>query len=113
MKTKFAFSLLLMAGLLSLQTVTRGQQKSAVKPAMLEPMQTMGVNASESGLPAYLPAEWGKLVSVQRIENDRYMLFLQSEQGEIYVVRLIQRGQYLNLDTYDQGGVALVIRRNP
>ena len=112
MKTKLGISLIVVLGLAPL-FVSRGQQTGAVKPALLEPMQNMGVNASESGRPAYLPAEWGKLVSVQRLENDRLVMFLQSDSGEIYVVRLVQRGQYLNLDTYDQGGVALVIRRNP
>ncbi len=42
-----------------------------------------------------------------------YTLFLQSTSGEIYVVQPLQSGDYLYLDTYDEGGVASVIQREP
>lgn len=87
--------------------------QAAVAPARLEPMQNLEMDASRSGRPASIPKEWGRLVSVQRTSDRHYALFLESEGGDIYVVRLLQRGEYLYLDTYDQGGVALVIRRTP
>ncbi|MCW5977250.1 MAG: hypothetical protein KIT09_04195 [Bryobacteraceae bacterium] len=102
---------LLLFALLPFRSPSQDQRRNAVSPAKLEPMQNMGAYAADSGRPAFLPAEWGSLVSVQRIEGDRLMMFLQNEKGEIYLVRLVQRGQYFYLDTYDHGGVALVIRR--
>ena len=112
MKRTFIVCIMLLVGLLPFRpAVSQGQQQSKVKPAKLESLQNMGVNRSESGQPAFLPREWGRLVSVQQIEGDRYVLFLQGDDGAIYLVRLLQQGQYLYLDTYDQGGVALVIRR--
>ncbi|MCZ2074457.1 MAG: hypothetical protein HUU41_00200 [Bryobacteraceae bacterium] len=111
MKRTFIVCVILLVGLLPFRPAVSQQQQSKVKPAKLEFLQNMGVNRSESGRPAFLPREWGRLVSVQQIEGDRYVLFLQGDDGAIYLVRLLQQGQYLYLDTYDQGGVALVIRR--
>lgn len=114
MKLNIAFgTLMLLLGFLPFRSVSQDQPKTAVRPAHLEAMRNMGVNTAQSGFPAYLPREWGSLVTVQKTEDANYVLFLQSENGEIYLVRLIQRGEYLYLDTYDRGGVALVIRRNP
>lgn len=108
------FSLLALAAvLLPLRSSSQERQRTAVRPARLEPMQNTGILAGESGKPVYIPAEWGKLVSVQRVTGDRLMLFLQADNGEIYLVRMVQTGQYFYLDTQDQGGVALVIRRSP
>lgn len=86
-------------------------QSSAVRPAKVVPMQNFEVEASRSGRPAFLPREWGRLVSVQRLDEAHLMLILQADGGEIYFVRMIQRGGYLYLDTVDQGGVASVLRR--
>jgi hypothetical protein len=89
------------------------QQANSVRPAAVKRMQNFELNASSSGRPAYLPPEWGKLVSVQRLNDSNVQLFLQAESGDIYFVRLTQQGEYLYLDTTDQGGVALVLRRQP
>jgi hypothetical protein len=89
------------------------QQVNSVRPAIVERMQNLELSASASRRPAYLPAEWGKLVSVQRLNESKMELFLQAESGDIYFVRLTQQGEYLYLDTTDQGGVALVLRRRP
>lgn len=86
-------------------------QSPAVRPAKVVPMQNFEVEASRSGRPAFLPREWGRLVSVQRLSEEHLALFLEAENGEIHVVRLLQRGGYLYLDTTDQGGVATVLRR--
>ncbi len=76
-------------------------------------MQNLGISTDESRRPVYLPPEWGYLVAVEKTGAANYTLFLQSTSGEIYVVRLLQSGDYLYLDTYDNGGVALVIEREP
>jgi hypothetical protein len=94
-------------------TVVSTQQASSVRPASVERMQNLELSASSSRRPAYLPPEWGHLVSVQRLNDSRVQLFLQAESGDIYFVRLTQQGEYLYLDTTDQGGVALVLRRRP
>jgi len=89
------------------------QQVNSVRPATVEKMQNLELSASASRRPAYLPPEWGKLVSVQRLSNSKIELFLQAESGDIYFVGLTQQGEYLYLDTMDQGGVALVLGRQP
>ena len=89
------------------------QQAGSVRPALVERMQNLELSASASRRPAYLPPEWGRLVSVQRLNESKVELFLQAESGDIYFVRLTQQGEYLYLDTSDQGGVALVLRRRP
>jgi len=76
-------------------------------------MRNQGLNTSRSGFPVLLPREWGRLVSVQKMDATNYSMFLQNDAGEIYIVNLIQRGQYFDLNTYDNGGTALVIRRGP
>ena len=76
-------------------------------------MQNLEVRVATSHRPAYIPREWGRLVAVEEIGNSHYVLFLEAENGDIFVVRLIQRGDYLYLDTHDQGGVTLVIQREP
>jgi hypothetical protein len=114
MKQKLTLSMtLLLFGLFAFRSSSQDPQQQTARPAKLEAMQNMGVSASDSGLPVSLPAEWGRLITVQRIDGDRIVMFLENGKGEIYLVRLLQRGQYLYLDTYDHGGVALVIRRNP
>lgn len=105
--------LTLCAGLIPFRLPSQNQPPAKVRPANVEVMRNMGLDAAKSGLPVYLPREWGRLVSVQKSDGAGYFLFLENEDGQIYIVRLNQRGQYLYLDTYDQGGVALVIGRNP
>jgi len=89
------------------------QQVISVRPASVERIQNLELNASSSRRPAYLPPEYGRLVSVERLNDSKLQLFLQSESGDIYFVRLTQQGEYLYLDTTDKGGVALVLRRSP
>jgi hypothetical protein len=89
------------------------QQVSGVRPSTVARMQNLELDASASHRPAYIPAEWGKLVSVQRLDELTVQLFLQAENGDIYLVRLAQQGQYFYLDTADKGGVVLVIKRQP
>jgi hypothetical protein len=89
------------------------QQVRSARPAVVERMQNLELSANSSRRPAYLPPEWGRLVSVQRLNDAKLELFLQAENGEIYLVRLTQQGGYLYLDTTDQGGVALVLSRQP
>jgi hypothetical protein len=110
MKTKIALLsiIVVLAGTLAISQ----DRSTAIQPARLEVLRNVGLESSKSGLPAALPHEWGKLVSVQRLEGNGYLLFLQNDAGEIYLVRLIQRGDYLYLDSYDQGGVTLVIKRS-
>ncbi len=51
----------------------------------------------------------GPMVAVEKIDVFSYVLFLEAENGDIYLVRLSQRGRNLYLDTSDEGGVALVL----
>ena|SRR5688572_30460074 len=85
----------------------------SVQPPRIEAMRNLGLDSARSGIPVSLPREWGRLVSVQPMDGAGYAMFLQNDGGEIYVVNLIQRGQYLYLNTYDAGGTALVINRHP
>ncbi len=85
----------------------------SVHPAKVEQLQNLEVETSTSFHPAYLPREWGRLVSIEKIDAVTYALFLQDEDGNIFVVRLTQRGGYLYLDTSDRGGVVTVIKRTP
>jgi hypothetical protein len=94
-------------------TAVATQQVNSVRPATLERMQNLELSANSSRRPAYLPPEWGKLVSVQRLNEAKLQLILQDESGDIYFVRLTQQGEFLYLDTTDRGGVALVLRRSP
>jgi hypothetical protein len=107
---------LLLAGILLLLFGASSASQDRTKqvgPARLETMRNLGLDTAKSGFPVALPQEWGRLTAVEETDPMGYSLFLQNDSGEIYIVRLIQRGQYLYLDTYDQGGVALVIRRSP
>jgi hypothetical protein len=58
-------------------------------------------------------ANGADFVSVQKTDAMDYSMFLQNDAGEIYIVNLIQRGQYFYLTTYDYGVPALVIKRGP
>src|SRR5437764_13657064 len=87
------------------------QQVTGVRPATVSRMQNLELETSSSHRPAYIPAEWGRLVSVQRLTAGKVQLFFEAENGDIYLVRLTQQGEYFYLDTSDKGGVALVIRR--
>jgi hypothetical protein len=89
------------------------QQVTGVRPRLVEPLQNLDLSVNQSRRPAYLPAEWGRLISVQRLNEAKMEMFLQADNGDIYLVRLAQQGEYLYLDTTDQGGVALVLRRQP
>src|SRR5713226_2206181 len=101
--------LLALATLLFWPSSIATQQVSAVRPLKLSQMQNLELADSSSYRPAYIPADWGRLVSVQRLDEMNVELFLQAENGDIFLVRLVQRGGYLYLDTSDKGGVALVI----
>jgi hypothetical protein len=89
------------------------QRVPSVRPALVEQMQNLELSANSSRRPSYIPPEWGRLVSVERLSDSKVELFLQAESGEIYLVRLTQLGDYLYLDTSDRGGVTLVLRREP
>jgi len=89
------------------------QKKVPVQPIQVVPIENFEVDADKSYRPAYIPREWGYLVSVQRIDALTYVLFLQTEDGTISLVRLTQRGGYLYVDTSEQGGIVTVIRREP
>ena len=89
------------------------QSDQAARTARLETLRVLGVDAADSRLPAYVPAEWGRLVTVEKTGPNNYTLFLQADSGEIFLVQLIQNGNYLFLDRYDKGGVALVLKRQP
>src|ERR1700738_5185890 len=89
------------------------QQAGGIRPTTVTPMQNLELNASSSRRSAYIPPEWGKLVSVQKLGELKVQLFLQADNGEIYLVRLTQQGEYFYLDTSDKGGVVLVIKRQP
>ncbi len=106
-------ALMLLAALLPTRLRTQAQRERSVRPAKVEQMQNLELEASTSSRPVYIPREWGRLVSVQKTDALSYALFLQDEDGRIFVVRLAQRGGYLYLDTSDQGGVATVIKRTP
>lgn len=84
-----------------------------VRPARVERMQNLEVTVTNSYRPAYLPREWGRLVAVERVDNTSVMLFFEGAKGEIYLVRLAQRGGYLFLDTADRGGLVTVLPREP
>lgn len=105
--------MLLMVLLLVPSTSPQTQSTSSASPAKLVRVPNFETEASRSNRPAYLPREWGRLVSVQRLDEAHLMLILQADGGEIYFVRMIQRGGYFYLDTVDQGGVASVLRREP
>jgi len=115
MKSRIPWIMVIALSVLVLAPVQMSPQqaKPSVRPARVELMQNLEIDAADSGFPAYVPREWGRLVSVQKTDALRYLLFLEAENGEIFLVRLIQRGEYLYLDTYDKGGVALVIKREP
>jgi len=89
------------------------QRELAVGPAKVAPLQNLEIDLGRSHRPAYVPREWGRLVAVEKIGESNYLLFLQADNGDIFLVRLVQRAGYLYLDTYDQGGVVTVLRREP
>jgi hypothetical protein len=89
------------------------QQAGGIRPSTVARIQNLELNESSSHGAAYIPAEWGKLVSVQRLDEQKVQLFLQADNGEIYLVRLTQQGEYFYLDTSDKGGVVLLIKRQP
>ncbi len=92
---------------------TQRPSEGAVRPAKVDRMQNFEVEAGSSYRPAYIPAEWGHLVGVQKLDDLYTELYLQAENGDVYLVRLLHRGGYLYLDTSDKGGVVLVIKRQP
>ena len=113
MRLKLVFLLALIFTALASQSSSQNRPDTFAQPARVEAMRNQGLNTSRSGFPVLLPREWGRLVSVQKMDATNYSMFLQSDAGEIYIVNLIQRGQYFDLNTYDNGGTALVIRRGP
>jgi len=100
--------------LIAFVTRSRSQNRpeAFAQPLKLEVMRNQGLDAGKSGFPVFLPREWGRLVSVQKTDALNYSMFLENDAGEIYIVNLIQRGQYFYLNTYDHAGAALVIKRS-
>jgi len=90
---------------------SQNRAASYVQPHKLEVMRNLELESDKSDFPVALPREWGRLVSIQKLDATDYSLFLENDAGEIYVVNLIQRGRYFYLNTYDNGGTALVIKR--
>lgn len=113
MRARFACLLVLFLSAAPARLAPRAEQPAPVRPARVEVMQNLEVTVTNSFRPAYLPREWGRLVGVERLDNIGVMLFLEAADGEIYLVRLSQRGGYLFLDTSDRGGVAIRIPRQP
>ncbi len=79
-------------------------------------LQSYHLRVDQGGKPMYLPREWGELVAVRPIQ-DKLVLFLQAETGEIYVVPLVVSGNFsqsneLAVDLTN-GGVVTVIPREP
>jgi hypothetical protein len=105
------FAALLPAGLAAARTAE--SQGAAVRPARVAQIKNFDLEAARSNRPAYVPREWGKLVSVERLDEQHFALFFQPDTGELILVRMVQRGGYLYLDTRDEGGVATVLRREP
>jgi hypothetical protein len=107
--------LVIIAALLLISAVTYSisQNRPSVQPPRLQMMQNQGLDTAKSGLPVWVPREWGRLVSVQKLDATNYAMFLENEAGRIYIVNLIQRGPYFYLNTYDNGGTTLVIERAP
>lgn len=81
-------------------------------PARVAPMLNFHVDAGQSGRPASIPLSWGHLAATHSLGNGHHMLVFESESGELRFVRVLQRGEYLYLDTRDQGGVVTVLSRN-
>jgi len=113
MRLKVVFLLALILTALVTQSSSQNRPDVSAQPPRVEVMRNQGLDASRSGFPVSLPREWGRLISVQKTDAVDYSMFLQNDAGEIYIVNLIQRGQYFYLNTYDYGGTALVIKRGP
>ena len=113
MRLKLVFLLALILTALVPQSSSQNRLDASAQPGRVEAMRNQGLDTSRSGFPVVLPREWGRLISVQKTDAVDYTMFLQNDAGEIYLVNLIQRGKYLYLDTYDNGGTALVIKRGP
>jgi hypothetical protein len=103
---------LLLVGLAPFRSSSQ-DKPGAVMPAKVQPMLNVEPNLSRAGAPAYLPREWGRLVSVQKGIGDAYMMFLENDAGEITVARLSLRGNYFYLDTSPETGIVMQIKRNP
>jgi hypothetical protein len=89
------------------------RRKDPVTVAQVERARNLTLDAALSHRPAYIPREFGRLVSVHQLDRQHYMMFFEAANGDITMVRLLQQGNYLFLDTYDQGGVATVLTRQP
>ena len=105
--------LLLVAVVLPSVVSTQDSSGQAIWPARVAQIGNLELDTARSNRRSYLPAEWGRLVSVQPAGEGNFWLFLEAPNGSIYVVRMRQRGTYLYLDTSDQGGVTLMIPRQP
>ena len=105
--------LTLAATLLPSRLSLEARPEGPIRPTKVVPIENFEVDADKSYRPAYIPREWGRLVSVQRIDASTYVLFLQTQDGDIFLVRLALRGGYLYLDTSEQGGIVTAIRREP
>ena len=99
--------------LFAAQILASAQKNEPVSPAQVVPMQNLETEVARSGRPAYLPAEWGRLVTVERLGPNAVTLVLEAENGDLRFVVLTQRGAYFYLDTKDQGGVVTLLSRRP
>lgn len=99
--------------LFAMQIQSHPQKSEPVSPARIVPMQNLETEVARSGRPAYLPAEWGRVVAVERLGANAVTLVLEAENGELRFVVLTQRGAYFYLDTNDQGGVVTLLSRQP
>ena len=87
-------------------------QEPVASPARVLPMQNFAMDAKESGRPASVPLSWGHLAAIHSLGNGNHVLVFEAESGDLRFVRLVLRGEYLYLDTRDQGGVVTVLGRN-
>jgi hypothetical protein len=79
-------------------------------------LQSYHLRVDQGGKPMYLPREWGRLVAVQPVQ-DKLVLFLEAESGELHVVSLVVSGNFsqsneLAIDLTN-GGMVTVIPRDP
>ena len=79
-------------------------------------LQSYHLRVDQGGKPMYLPRDWGHLVAVHPLQ-DKLVLFLEAETGEIYVVSLVVAGNFTQSNDLavdlTNGGIVTVIPREP
>jgi hypothetical protein len=103
--------LLLALAAVAMEIHARMPQEFPVAPARVVPMQNFDVGTAKSGRPASIPLSWGRLAAIHDLGGGNHVLIFEAEAGDLRFVRLMQRGNYLYLDTRDQGGVVTVLTR--